>query len=396
MRFLRFLDGASAVRGHLVASEDGEVLAETESVKALAWTAARTVALAQELSVAGALVGLGKFTDATVRAAKSARLLAHGKGAFALVDLDPNGVTAELEALLRSSEWTSATEAPAEGTPEPSEAQIATVRPRAPGVPPPPPRPRLVPRGARVPALGAQAHEEPKPRARSGAHASKLSHERPPPPAASPSGILSAMTALYQHRRENALASAQQGALAVAEPAAEPLGEARRPTPTQTPALLTGSLELFALPDLLEFLRVGQRTGTLVCTSRAGRGTIHLRKGRILAAASPDVSSFGELLVERGAITREHLPELQRLQSQAPNATPLTTLLLAQELVARQPLQEALMLHVVRVLRRLMSWDSGDFSFDPQEPSALEHGVDLDPQGVLLNIFKDMDEAQRA
>ena len=76
----------------------------------------------------------------------------------------------------------------------------------------------------------------------------------------------------------------------------------------------------------------------------------------------------------------------------------LTSVLLSEKLLPRDVLHEALMFHVVQVLRKLMTWEAGEFSFDPAarpEAADNEHEIELDPQGVLLNIFKEIDDAQR-
>ena len=77
MRFLAFLDGANGVRGFVVANLDGEILAEKGARSGLDWAPSRIVCVAQDLAVAGALVGLGAFSGAALKSAKSSRLIAH-------------------------------------------------------------------------------------------------------------------------------------------------------------------------------------------------------------------------------------------------------------------------------------------------------------------------------
>jgi hypothetical protein len=182
------------------------------------------------------------------------------------------------------------------------------------------------------------------------------------------------------------------------QPAAEELTASRRIEPAGASALLTGSLATFALPDLLEFLRVGQRSGTLVCTSEAGLGAIHIKRGRITGAASPGVPSIGDWLVQRGVLTQEKLHEALRHHTQAGTKTQLGGTLVVHRLISREVLQEALMVHVGAVLRKLMTWESGAFTFDPAPADATETvgDIEIEPQTVLLNIFKEMDDSRRA
>lgn len=54
-----------------------------------------------------------------------------------------------------------------------------------------------------------------------------------------------------------------------------------------------GDLQLFALPDLLDFLQSSRRSGTLVITSDVGTMAVHLARGSITGAASPGATSLG-------------------------------------------------------------------------------------------------------
>ena len=416
MRFLAFLNSAAGVRGFVVTSADGEVLTETDPSLQQTWTPARLLSVAQDFEVVGALGGLGDFNGVSIKAAKSSRLLARSPNGLALVDVEPGQNTLELEEKLRTAEWASKTEIPLDADDidiEPHE-EPETVRPPAAPPRPAPPRtssstvqtaaakdlPAQQLLGAAIPKPTAQARNVPRP-----------TSEAFPPGRKPPLGSL--LTRPARLGANTATASVAATALGA------DLGSEVRPvspnvvsqSSDQLPAVsapatasaaspsFTGSLQLFSLPDLLEFLRVGQRTGTLVCASSRGVGTIQLRRGRITAAAAVGVLTLGELLAQRTILSRAQLEEAQRLQTQNHANTPLASLLLMQKWVARDALYEALMSHVVLVLRQLMTWEAGEFSFDPtvrpELPDA-EVGIDLDPQGVLLNIFKELDDAQRA
>jgi len=413
MRFLAFLNSTAGVRGFVVTSADGEVLAESNPSLQQTWTPARLLSVAQDFEVVGELGGLGNFSGVSIKTAKSSRLLARRQDGLALLDIEPGQNTLELEEKLRTTEWTSKTEIPlAEDDIEPPE-EPETVRP--PAVPPRPAPPRTV----STSTLQAAAAKEPPSRRVPGA-------PMPTSTAESRSVPRPTLEAAPQTRKPplGSLLTrpTRSGANAATAPLAAPLASAdlgsevrpvsrnllsqssdqlpvASPPASATSPSFTGSLQLFSLPDLLEFLRVGQRTGTLVCASSRGVGTIQLRRGRITAAAAVGVLTLGELLAQRTILSRPQLEEAQRLQTQNHANTPLASLLLMQKWVARDALYEALMSHVVLVLRQLMTWEAGEFSFDPtvrpELPDA-EVGIDLDPQGVLLNIFKELDDAQRA
>ena len=54
----------------------------------------------------------------------------------------------------------------------------------------------------------------------------------------------------------------------------------------------SGSLQMCGLPELLEVLRTGQKTGTLVCSSAAGIGAIHLRSGKVTGRPLPTAAIY--------------------------------------------------------------------------------------------------------
>ncbi|MGC4092718.1 MAG: DUF4388 domain-containing protein [Polyangiaceae bacterium] len=390
MRFLAFLEGVSGVRGFQVATFDGELLAETGSPAGGGWTSPRVAAVAQDLAVAGALAGLGAFVGASVRLAKTSRLLAQSAEGFALVDIDPSCSTTEIEADSSTTEWVSKTEIPGRApdveivVEEPETIRppkAAVLRPAA--APRPPSVPRLQVATAPVAAVEGRPAAVPPPFVRP-RPAAAVAPQVPVFGAVIPRGAGGAVPAVVPN-----VVSGERGSEVV--PVA-----AKVAAPLQSPQF-TGSLQHFSLPDLLEFLRVGQRTGTLVCASEVGFGTLVLRRGRIAAADTVGVPNLGDFLVQRGALSPAQLESAQKKQL-ATRAPSLSVVLQAQQLVSKEAVHETLMLHVVHVVRKLMTWDGGEFTFDPTakvEPAS-EYDIDLDPQGVLLNIFKEMDDAQRA
>jgi Domain of unknown function (DUF4388) len=400
MRFLAFLEDTSGVRGFLVCNEDGEQLHVSGSSASSGWTALRTCTIARDFSVAGAIAGLGALSSVAVRSAQSSRLLAQSGASIAVIDLEPSRATADLEAQLQENEWASAEIAvsevpsgmsdhetlPPQGAPGAGK-QGSAAGPQSPALVTPSPVVAVPPRPFQgLPAIAGRAVPRPNaspnapvPRAVPPGVSATARPGRPPPPT----------------RATGATAAAAEAQNPTAT--AEDITSTRRAEQgTPSSALLTGSLATFALPDLLEFLRVGQRTGTLVCASDAGLGAIHIKRGRITGAASPGVPSIGDWLVQRGVLTQEKLHEALRHHTQSGTKTQLGGTLVAHKLVSQESLQEALMVHVGAVIRKLMTWESGAFTFDPASAETAEGAdIEIEPQNVLLNIFKEMDDSRR-
>jgi tetratricopeptide (TPR) repeat protein len=169
---------------------------------------------------------------------------------------------------------------------------------------------------------------------------------------------------------------------------------------TATPdAVFSGQLSSFALPDLLEFLRSARRSGLLVCSGPVGMGALRFRDGRISGAASPTTPGLRELLVRDGKLSAAALEALAST-SGAPDQPDE---LLADQIVRgghadAAVVAAALEAQVWAAVRELVEWTDGEFAFNREEtPGPADGGVSvsLDPQAVLLDVFRQRDEASR-
>jgi hypothetical protein len=165
-------------------------------------------------------------------------------------------------------------------------------------------------------------------------------------------------------------------------------------TPRSSSAVFAGELQVFALPDLLEFLRSGRRTGTLMCSSTLGLGALRMRDGFITGGASPATPDIGRLLVKEGKLSEAALRSVV-VRKQAEQLDPLLgALLVRQGLVDTETVRRALRRQIHMALAELVRWNGGQFAFDPdatvEVPSEID--VTVDPQAALLDIFRAMDE----
>src|SRR5438132_14424467 len=71
---------------------------------------------------------------------------------------------------------------------------------------------------------------------------------------------------------------------------------------------IKGSLKEASLPDVLQLLALGQKTGCLSIADRSNFGYIYFDKGRICYASIVNRRDrLGDILVKHGKITQEHL-----------------------------------------------------------------------------------------
>lgn len=168
------------------------------------------------------------------------------------------------------------------------------------------------------------------------------------------------------------------------------------PPPVPREPVFAGQLELFCLPDLLEFLRSGQRTGKLRMDASAGAGLVRMRRGKITAASSPNVGTMGDYFIKHAVLTGEQLRALLQEQRTDPVRKSLGRLAIDHRLATAADVRRALVCQVQDAIRELKDWSTGTFAFEPEplgEPTLSEIELELDPQAVLLTIFKEEDEA---
>lgn len=163
-------------------------------------------------------------------------------------------------------------------------------------------------------------------------------------------------------------------------------------------AVFSGLLGDFALPDLLEFLRSARRTGLLVCSSPAGMGAVRFRDGLLTGAAAPGTPPLGEALVRLRKVTPLALAAVARPGRGEQPDDALGQALVAGGIVDAAAVQDAQRLQIELTVRQLVGWKDGEFAFSRDTDAAAprpDGALALDPQAVLLEVFRQLDEEAR-
>lgn len=164
-------------------------------------------------------------------------------------------------------------------------------------------------------------------------------------------------------------------------------------------SVFSGQLSVFALPDVVEFVRSARRTGLLVCSSEKGMAAVRFREGRITGATSPGTPDLGEILVRARKISSVALRAARSGQAGDQPDHVLGEQLVKDGLVEAPAVQEALRRRVELTFLELVQWKDGEFAFNREgenEQASTNVPIDLDAQDVLLNVFKQMDEDARS
>ena len=156
---------------------------------------------------------------------------------------------------------------------------------------------------------------------------------------------------------------------------------------------IKGSLKEASLPDVLQLLSMGKKTGCLSVTHRNNFGYIYFDKGRISYASVVNRRDrLGDMLVKSGAVTRRALEEAVAMQDKR-RETRLGELLMETGAITLQQLYGAIDIQIREAVYFLFTWNQGTFNFDADvRPDASEHVVSINPESLLLEGARRVDE----
>jgi len=153
-----------------------------------------------------------------------------------------------------------------------------------------------------------------------------------------------------------------------------------------------GTIEEAGLPDVLQLLALGRKSGCLSVAHNDSHGEIFLDVGRISYASVANRDRLGELLVKNGRITREQLHEATTAQKRGSDRQ-IGRILLASGSVERADIEKYVRLQVEESVYQLFAWKQGSFTFtSDQQPGRGALLVSLDPAGLLLESARRVDE----
>jgi hypothetical protein len=175
-------------------------------------------------------------------------------------------------------------------------------------------------------------------------------------------------------------------------------GTGRVETGNGPDAVFSGQLSLFPVPDVLEFLRTARRSGVLACSSESASALLRFRGGAITGATCTGVPRTGDLLVAAKKLSRETLASLTGPVGLDGIDDAICETLVREGSVDAASVRTALSRQVELAVRSLVEWKNGEFSFSHSglsEAADSECAIELDPQALLLDVFRQLDEGTR-
>ena len=156
---------------------------------------------------------------------------------------------------------------------------------------------------------------------------------------------------------------------------------------------IKGNLREAGLPDVLQLLAMGQKTGCLSLTDRSNFGYIYFDRGRITYASIVNRRDrLGDLLVKNGLLRAEDLFAAIDEQTKSPGDR-LGEILVRRGNISREQLQHYIRIQIEEAVYFLFTWNQGSFQFEPdQRPEEGAMLVSINPENLLLEGARRIDE----
>ena len=158
---------------------------------------------------------------------------------------------------------------------------------------------------------------------------------------------------------------------------------------------LSGDFRAMSAPELLQFLSLHQKTGTLHLSNGDRTLTLVIGDGRLLSSASSDPHfQFGAYLQRSGYLNAEE--RARAIQVQSESQMSIGTILVQIGVLTKAELMRLLRAKAEEEVCDLFKWTDAEFVFEPDVlPSLQMHPLQLDLLGILMEASRKRDETVR-
>jgi tetratricopeptide (TPR) repeat protein len=156
---------------------------------------------------------------------------------------------------------------------------------------------------------------------------------------------------------------------------------------------IKGSLREVGLPDVLQLLALGQKTGCLAVTDRSNFGYVYFDRGNVSYASIVNRRDrLGDLLVKNGLVEPDVLAAAVEAQGSR-TAKRLGEILIERGAISRDQLERYIRVQIEEAVYHLFTWTQGSFYFEtdqrPEEGAML---VSINSENLLLEGARRVDE----
>jgi hypothetical protein len=158
---------------------------------------------------------------------------------------------------------------------------------------------------------------------------------------------------------------------------------------------VSGNLKTMLPGDLLQWLSLGQKTGTLVVARQSVEKKIFFKGGRVISSATNDPREYlGQFLMSHGFLSEEELRKAMEVQQQS--GILLGKILVTIGLITEQDLQRLMRIKAEEEIYDVFLWEDGDFHFiDGELPQMQMIPLKIDVTGIIMEGTRRVDEWPR-
>ncbi len=158
---------------------------------------------------------------------------------------------------------------------------------------------------------------------------------------------------------------------------------------------ISGNLRTMAPGDLLQWLSMAQKTGTLVVSAQAIEKKIFFREGRIISSASNDPREYlCQFLMSHGHITEEQVR--RAIEEQGKTRVLIGKILVNIGAVDEKNLADLMRRKAEESIYDIFLWTEGEFSFhDDELPDMQMIPLKIDVTGLIMEGSRRLDEWKR-
>ncbi len=168
---------------------------------------------------------------------------------------------------------------------------------------------------------------------------------------------------------------------------------------------IAGSLEHARAVDIVQFIYIGRRTGSLRIRAPGREARIAFHRGFVSNAWLTGAPRLGELVVLGGLVSPTAMAEVLAEQTGQDAPRPLGQVLVGAGLVAEADLRQLLSEEFSRRVQEIVTWTRGEFEFVPDDfwpveelgasPDDTAVPLQIDTQTVLLEAVGQVEQARR-
>jgi hypothetical protein len=158
---------------------------------------------------------------------------------------------------------------------------------------------------------------------------------------------------------------------------------------------VSGNLKTMLPGDLLQWLSLGQKTGTLLVKNKQVEKKIFFRNGRIISSASNDPREYlGQFLMSHGYLKEPELIKAMEVQRQS--GILLGKILVMIDVITEEDLQRLMRLKAEEEIYDVFLWNEGEFTFiDDELPAHEMIPLQVDVTGLIMEGTRRVDEWAR-